>query len=163
MENVERRDTTRRSPSRQGTPRPVPWPSDPTPRPTGRPDALLLQPATPCTPSARMLTAHRPQSPSQGEAMTQLPIPVHVGSQPPDHWDDIEALHQLGADAPPALRNNLRPSIAQPDLKWAALGFEPRWVGFDTADCAVALQPSIFTTHGAEGIQPLPARRRTTW
>lgn len=146
MENVERRDTTSRSPLRRGTPRPVPWRSDPTPRPTGRLVAPLIQPAT----LHRMLTAHRPQSPSQGEAMTQLPIPVQVGSQPLDHWDHIEARQQqLGDDAAQHLRDKRRPSIAQPDLEWAALGFEPRWVGFDTADCAAALQPSAFSSQGA--------------
>ena len=35
-------------------------------------------------------------------------------------------------------------------MQWSALGFEPRWVGFDTADCVAALQPSIFSGHGAD-------------
>ena len=43
-----------------------------------------------------------------------------------------------------------RPAIAGPSLDWAGLGFEPRWVGFDTADCVAALQPSIFSGHGAD-------------
>lgn len=83
--------------------------------------------------------------------MTQLPIPVHVGSQSPEHWDDIEARQrQHGDDAAPYLRDKRRPSIAKPDIDWGAHGFEPRWVGFDTADCAVALQPNIYSGQGAD-------------
>ncbi len=82
--------------------------------------------------------------------MTRLPIPVHVGSEPLDHWDDIEARQrQFAEEAAPWLQKHRRPAGASPTLDWAALGFEPRWVGFDTADCAVALQPSIFSGHGA--------------
>lgn len=83
--------------------------------------------------------------------MTQLPIPVHVGCEPPDHWDDIEARQkQYGEDATPWLAKQRRPTVASPDLDWAAFGFEPRWVGSDTADCAAALQPSIYSGHGAD-------------
>ena len=83
--------------------------------------------------------------------MTRLPIPVHVGSEPLDHWDDIEARQrQFAEEAAPWLQKQRRPAIASPTLDWAALGFEPRWVGFDTADCAVALQPSVFSGHGAD-------------
>lgn len=84
-------------------------------------------------------------------SMTQLPIPVHVGSEALDHWDDIEARQrQYGEDAGPYLRDKRRPSVADPNLDWVALGFEPRWVGFDTADCAAALQPSSFSGQGAD-------------
>lgn len=83
--------------------------------------------------------------------MTQLPIPVHVGTEPLDHWDDIEARQrQFGEEAAPSLQEQRRPTIASPTLDWTALGFEPRWVGFDTADCAAALQPSIYTGQGAD-------------
>lgn len=30
------------------------------------------------------------------------------------------------------------------------MGFEPRWVGFDTADCVAALHPSIYSGQGAD-------------
>ena len=86
-----------------------------------------------------------------GVDMTQLPIPVHVGSEPPSSWDDIEARQrEFGDEASPSLQNQRRPAVASPSLDWEALGFEPRWVGFDTADCAAALQPSIYTGHGAD-------------
>lgn len=83
--------------------------------------------------------------------MTQLPIPVQVGSEAPEQWDETEDLQrQYGENAAPYLRDKRRPAVAQPELNWSALGFEPRWVGFDTADCAVALQPSNFAGQGAD-------------
>jgi hypothetical protein len=82
--------------------------------------------------------------------MSQIPIPVHVGSEPLAHWDDIEARQlEYGEEAAPWLQKQRRPAIASASLDWSALGFEPRWVGFDTADCAAALQPSIFSGQGA--------------
>ena len=78
--------------------------------------------------------------------MTQLPIPVHVGCEPSEHWDGIEARQkQYGEDAAPWLQKQRRPAIAKPDLDWSALGFEPRWVGSDTADCAAALEPAAHS------------------
>lgn len=83
--------------------------------------------------------------------MTQLPIPVHVGSEPPEHWDDIEARQrECGDEAAEWLRKQRRPTVAKADLDWGGFGFEPRWVGFDTADCVVALRPSVFSGHGAD-------------
>ena len=83
--------------------------------------------------------------------MSQLPIPVHVGSEPPASWDDIEARQkEFGEDAAPSLQKARRPAAADPALDWGGLGFEPRWVGFDTADCVAALQPSIYSGHGAD-------------
>lgn len=82
--------------------------------------------------------------------MTQLPIPVHIGSEPPATWDDIEdRQRKYGDQAAPHLQQLRWPAVADTTLDWSALGFEPRWVGFDTADCAAALQPSIFSGRGA--------------
>lgn len=81
----------------------------------------------------------------------QLPIPVHIGTEPLDYWDDIEARQQqYGEDAAPWLQKQRRPTIASPTLDWAVLGFQPRWVGSDTADCAAALQPSVYSGQGAD-------------
>lgn len=83
--------------------------------------------------------------------MTQLPIPVHIGSEPPESWDDIESRQrEFGDDASPWLQEKRRPAVARATLDWGALGFEPRWVGFDATDCVAALQPSIFAGHGAD-------------
>ncbi len=82
--------------------------------------------------------------------MTEIFIPVHVGSEPHAHWDDIEdRQRQYGDEAAPWLREQRRPALASAALDWSALGFEPRWVGFDTADCAAALHPSVFSGRGA--------------
>lgn len=81
----------------------------------------------------------------------QLPIPIQIGSEAPEQWDATENLQrQYGEDAGPYLRDKRRPAIAKADLDWSVLGFEPRWVGFDTADCAAALQPSSFAGQGAD-------------
>jgi len=83
--------------------------------------------------------------------MTQLLIPVHVGSESLDHWEDIEAQQtQYGEDAGPYLRDERRPLVADRHLDWVTLGFEPRWVGFDAADCAAALQPSTLSRQSAD-------------
>jgi hypothetical protein len=83
--------------------------------------------------------------------MSQLPIPVHVGSESPASWDDIEARQKrFGEHAAPSLRDARRPDVADPALDWDALGFEARWVGFDTADCAAALRPGIYSGQGAD-------------
>lgn len=83
--------------------------------------------------------------------MTHIPIPVHVGSEPPAHWDDVEERQQLyKEEASQHLLDMRRPALARPELDWDSLGFEPRWVGFDTADCVVALQPGIFSGQGAD-------------
>ncbi|MFK5582449.1 hypothetical protein [Serinicoccus sp. LYQ131] len=47
------------------------------------------------------------------------------------------------------MQKQRRPALAQASLDWSGLGFEPRWVGFDAADCATALQPSIYAGQGA--------------
>lgn len=83
--------------------------------------------------------------------MTQLLIPVLVGSKPPEEWDAIEAQQQAaGESANSWLRSQHRPSIAELGSDWQRLGLEPRWVGYDTVDCAVALSPSIFSGQGAD-------------
>lgn len=83
--------------------------------------------------------------------MTQLPVPVQVGSQPPAEWSEIEAKQcELGDSAGQYLSEQHRPSIAETQLDWAAFGLDPRWIGHDTADCSAALQPSIFYNQGAD-------------
>lgn len=83
--------------------------------------------------------------------MSQLPIAVHVGSEPPSMWDEIEARQRAaGDDAAAWLRDKRRPTIARSDFDWTSTRLEPRWVGFDTADCVAALQPSIYYNRGAD-------------
>ena len=83
--------------------------------------------------------------------MTQLPIPIHVGSEPPSSWDDIESRQkESGQESSVWLGTAARPAVAGTTIDWGSNGFEPRWVGFDAADCVAALQPSIFAGHGAD-------------
>jgi len=35
------------------------------------------------------------------------------------------------------------------EIDWSKFALEPRWVGMESADCAVAIQPSIYFNHGA--------------
>jgi len=46
-------------------------------------------------------------------------------------------------------RTSRRPPRVPPGLDWQRHGLEPRWLGMDTSDCPVALQPSIFHSQGA--------------
>ncbi len=83
--------------------------------------------------------------------VTQLPVPVQVGSRPPAEWSKTEAKQrELGDSAAPYLREQRRPRIAENQLDWAVFGLDPRWIGHDTADCSAALQPSIFHNQGAD-------------
>nr|WP_296778502.1 hypothetical protein [Rhodococcus sp. (in: high G+C Gram-positive bacteria)] len=83
--------------------------------------------------------------------MTQLPIAVHIGSEAPEQWEELEERQRRNnGDLGRHLSEKRRPSVASPDLDWPAMGFEPRWVGLDTADCSAALQPSIFSGQGAD-------------
>jgi hypothetical protein len=83
--------------------------------------------------------------------MTQLLIPVHVGSESPERWDEVEAMQRkAGDDAAPYLRDKRRPAVASAELDWTAFGLAPRWIGSDTADRVAALQPSIYSGRGAD-------------
>lgn len=78
-------------------------------------------------------------------------IPVQVGSESPKKWDEIEALQrEAGESANQWLRDKRRPPIADRDLDWTASGFDPHWLGIDSAECSVALQPSAYHGHGAD-------------
>ena len=39
------------------------------------------------------------------------------------------------------------------DLDWQRHGLQPRWLGMETSDCAVALNPQIYATYGADELQ----------
>lgn len=78
-------------------------------------------------------------------------IPLHLGVHPPSHWDDVEARQlQYGEDASPHLQEQRRPPVARPELDWAARGFQPHWIGDDSSECVVAIEPGTFHNHGAD-------------
>lgn len=74
-------------------------------------------------------------------------LPLHIGVNRPSHWDDIEA-HQreAGEDAAPYLRDQRRPPLAIENPVWAERGLDVRWIGDDTVDCVVTLEPGVY--HG---------------
>jgi hypothetical protein len=73
------------------------------------------------------------------------PVPVYVGlERPPVDEEMSEAL----------LRNvfgdrRRRSALREVGFDWGRHGFEPRWLGMDTSDCAAALEPSVFHDQGA--------------
>jgi hypothetical protein len=46
------------------------------------------------------------------------------------------------------------------DLDWEKHGFEPRWLGMESSDCAVAIEPGHFHNHGADERQRFLAGAR---
>lgn len=48
-------------------------------------------------------------------------------------------------------RRGSRRSFRVPgELNWQSPDIEPRWLGMETSDCTVAVQPSIFHNNGAD-------------
>jgi hypothetical protein len=60
-------------------------------------------------------------------------VPVHIGQPEP------------GSQQQRAQRQQRVPA----GLDWQVHGFQPRWLGMETSDCAVALNPQIYATYGA--------------
>ena len=70
-------------------------------------------------------------------------VPVHVGRPQPGSQREKVLLAQVE-------RSAHRRSLRVPDgLDWQGCGLQPRWLGMETSDCAVAVQPSIFHNNGA--------------
>ena len=74
-------------------------------------------------------------------------IPVAVAARGPLSAEEVES-------APDQWGRYKRPTPwALDTLDWAAEGFEPRWLGYESSDCAVSFDPSIFSGHGADELQ----------
>lgn len=77
-------------------------------------------------------------------------LQVHVGTQPPTYWANIEdQQRQIADEAAPWLRDLRRPDVASLAISWAKHGIEPAWVGSDSTACAAALDPNMFSGQGA--------------
>lgn len=77
-------------------------------------------------------------------------LPLHIGVNSPSHWDDIEARQREAGDrAAPYLRDQRRPALAIDDPAWAERGIDVRWIGDDTVDCVVTLEPGAYHGKGA--------------
>jgi hypothetical protein len=53
-----------------------------------------------------------------------------------------------------------RSLLVDPDVEWQRHGFEPRWVGMETSDCAAALEPNIFHGRGESELERFTASMR---
>jgi hypothetical protein len=97
-------------------------------------------------------------------SLGRLPIPVHVGVEPPSHWAEIEAMVRIQeAMTPgyPARQPPRRPGLAEESIDWQALGIEPRWLGQEASDCASAVQPSSYSGRGADELSRFRAGANT--
>jgi hypothetical protein len=75
-------------------------------------------------------------------------LDVHVGARSPTWWDELEAIRRT--ENPHAWGDRERPVVTLPDLDWASLGLTPRWVGDDSSESVVAIEPSRFHGEGAD-------------
>jgi hypothetical protein len=75
-------------------------------------------------------------------------VPVHIGQPEPSS----EQGH-LSAAEHEQVRNVFRDQerLRVPgDLDWAKHGLQPRWLGMETSDCAITIEPGYFTGHGLD-------------
>lgn len=75
-------------------------------------------------------------------------MPVHVG-QPPPGTDEDQPLRARAARSKQRGHRESAPRVPG-DLNWAAHGLRPRWLGEETSDCAVAIEPGFFHGRGAD-------------
>jgi hypothetical protein len=82
-------------------------------------------------------------------------VQVHVGQQEPGSQQDrLPAQRQS--------RTGERPPRVPAGLAWQQHGMEPRWLGMETSDCVVAVEPSMYHNYGATELERFlaGARRR---
>src|SRR6266487_1293202 len=81
-------------------------------------------------------------------------VPVHVGQPVPTRDDLVGAANRANTlkSGRPSQRQQ-RFALVEPGVQWQKHGVEPRWLGMETSDCAAALDPSIFHSHGADELK----------
>ena len=85
-------------------------------------------------------------------------VPVHIGQPEPgsEREQVLLARHEYMAG-----RNDQQRLPAVPGgLDWQEHGLQPRWLGMETSDCVVALEPSIFHGRGADELDRFLAGAR---
>ena len=75
-------------------------------------------------------------------------LDVHIGTNSPSKWDEIEALQARFPERSPHPKK--RPRIASEHLPWADLGLVPRWVGEDSSRSIAAIEYGRYSGQGAE-------------
>jgi hypothetical protein len=85
--------------------------------------------------------------PSERSTASAALVPVAIAAPGPLAADEVEGV-------PDQWGRYKRPTPwALDTLDWSAEGFEPRWLGHESSDCAVSFDPSIFSGHGANELQ----------
>ena len=79
---------------------------------------------------------------------TPSTLDVHIGAWPPSRWDEIDTIR--AEQNPQAWGDEPRPTVTYEAIDWALLGWTPRWVGDDSSEAVVALEPSMFHDRGAD-------------
>jgi hypothetical protein len=74
-------------------------------------------------------------------------VSVHIGQPEPGSPLEQQMLVQTEYDRE---RYGPRSFRVPGDLNWQEKGLHPRWLGMETGDCAVAIEPSIYQGQGAE-------------
>jgi hypothetical protein len=75
-------------------------------------------------------------------------VPVHIGQ--PEPGSEQDQMVRLRAECVNATYERQQLPRVPDGLDWHKHGMQPRWLGMETSDCAVALEPSIFHGHGAD-------------
>ena len=66
---------------------------------------------------------------------------IHVGVKSPVYWDRVDASERALRGRGVSFEEGKRPVLV--DVDWAAAQFEPRWLGEETTDCLVAMNPVV--------------------
>lgn len=75
-------------------------------------------------------------------------VPVHVGQLEPGSEHD-QHLRTRAAERDRMGRRDLILQLPG-DLDWQKHGLQPRWLGMESSDCPVAIEPGIFASRGAD-------------
>lgn len=77
-------------------------------------------------------------------------VPVHVGQHPPGSETEQALLRQWENRRDDRMSRDPDEHLRVPaGLDWAAHGLSPRWIGHESGDCTVAIEPGRFHNHGA--------------
>jgi len=81
-------------------------------------------------------------------------VPIHVG-HPAPAAEAAPTGDRAGGAGSRWMRGqrSRRSPFVDPGIEWQRHGFEPRWVGMETSDCAAALEPNIFRTGGESELE----------
>lgn len=85
-------------------------------------------------------------------------VPVHIGQ--PEPGSEQDQMLRVQRERMAGRYDRQRLLRVPGGLDWQEHGLQPRWLGMETSDCAVALEPSIFHGHGADELDRFLAGAR---